>query len=576
MCGIWALIDQGKYTLEELYKSFLELQHRGPNFSSFQTYNAENTTAVVGFSRLSIINSSAYGNQPFVLEDEERTIVCVCNGEIYNWKELRDRYGLQCENDCLVIPQMYMQCYHNQTSFEQFVSELDGEFAFTLLEFRQNVLERVCAARDQIGIRPLYTSANTSPNVDLFFTSEVKGAPKDMPVKEFPPGKLIMYYMNDGTEDSYDFSTVYNVRPSPQKEETHLRLIENAVTNAVHKRLNGSKPFAYLLSGGVDSSLVAALGAKQSKAKIKTFCCSIKPGTYQIGSDTFTTGFGTDLLYAREVAEHIGSDHTEVFFTPQEGFDAIGDVIKTIESWDTTTVRASVGQYMVCKWIREHTDCKVVMVGEGPDEVCSSYLFNWYAPNGEALDESAREYVKNIHYYDVKRADRCISRWGLEGRVPLLDPEFIRTYWEIPGGMRLPRTKGIEKWWLRKAFEEGGTSSPLDPLDHNGSKSLLPERVLWRKKEAFSDGVSDTKSWYEMLQDFFEDKISDDAVKRAATDFPYCTPTTKEAYAYRCMYESHFPGREIIPGFWQPKWDAKGEVRGYVDPSARTLGLGTC
>jgi asparagine synthase (glutamine-hydrolysing) len=562
MCCIWALIDQGKYTLEELYKSFLQLQHRGPDFSSFQTYNAENTNAIVGFSRLSIINSSAYGNQPFVLEDEERTIVCVCNGEIYNWKELRDKYGLQCENDCLVIPQMYMQCYHNQTSFEEFVSELDGEFAWVILEFRQNVLERVVAARDQIGIRPLYTSANQG--VDLFFTSEVKGAPKDMPVKEFPPGKLIMYYMNDGTEDSYDFSTVYNVRPSPEKEDVHLLWIENAVTNAVHKRLNGSKPFAYLLSGGVDSSLVAALGAKQSKEKIKTFCCSIKPGTYQIGSDTFTTGYGTDLLYAREVAEHIGSDHTEVFFTPQEGFNAIGDVIKTIESWDTTTVRASVGQYMVCKWIREHTDCKVVMVGEGPDEVCSSYLFNWYAPNGEALDESAREYVKNIHYYDVKRADRCISRWGLEGRVPLLDPEFIRTYWEIPGGMRLPRTKGIEKWWLRKAFHN---------VDHNGSK-LLPERVLWRKKEAFSDGVSDTKSWYEMLQDFFEDKISDDAVKRAVSDFPYCTPMTKEAYAYRCMYESFFPGRdEIIPGFWQPKWDAKGEVRGYVDPSARTLGL---
>jgi len=564
MCGIWVLLDQANYTLSELYKSFLKLQHRGPDYSSFQVYHAENTNAVVGFHRLAIVNSSAYGNQPFIVEDEERTIIFVCNGEIYNWTSLRDRYGLSCNNDCMIIPLMYMQCYHNEIDFEQFISEVKGEFAFVLLEYRNNVLERVVAARDEIGIRPLYTSSGFG--ADLFFTSEVKGAPDTISVKEFPPGKLITYYTHDGTEEVYDFSYVYHTRESFEKDDVHLLWVENAVTDAVNRRLNASKPFAYLLSGGVDSSLVAALGAKESTEPIKTFCCSIKPGTYQLGSgEPFTTDVGTDLLYAREVAAHIGSDHTEVFFTPQEGINAIGDVIRTVESWDTTTIRASVGQYMVCKWIREHSDCKVVMVGEGPDEVCSSYLFNWYAPNGSQLASSAYKYVEKIHYYDVKRADRCISRWGLEGRVPLLDPDFIHTYWEIPGELRMPKTKGIEKWWLRAAFEH--------TKGKNG-QSLLPESVLWRKKEAFSDGVSATKSWYQMLQDFFEDKVSDEGLKQAALDFPYCPPTTKEAYVYRCMFESFFPGRDdIIPGFWQPKWNADGVVTTYVDPSARTLGL---
>jgi asparagine synthase (glutamine-hydrolysing) len=562
MCGIWVLLDQANHTLSTLYESFLKLSHRGPDHSIFEVYNAENTTSVVGFHRLAIVNSSAYGNQPFVIEDNERRVVFVCNGEIYNWKALRHKYGLDCDNDCMVIPMMYMQCYHMDYTFEEFIAELKGEFAFVLLEFRKNVLERVVTARDEIGVRPLYSSANL--NGDLFFTSEVKGAPEGIPVKEFPPGTMSTYYVNDGTEEVHYFSSVYLTCDLAEKEDVHLRLIENSVRNAVNRRLSASKPFAYLLSGGVDSSLVAALGANAARIAgldpIKTFCCSIKPGTYQLGSgEPFTTDVGTDLLYAREVAAHIGSDHTEVFFTPQEGINAIGDVIRTVESWDTTTVRASVGQYMVCKWIGENTDCKVVMVGEGPDEVCSSYLFNWYAPNGNALDLSARQYVKNIHYYDVKRADRCISRWGLEGRVPLLDPDFIRAYWQIPGSLRLPKTKGIEKWWLRAAFE---------------GESLLPASVLWRKKEAFSDGVSATKSWYQMLQDFFEDKVSDEGLKQATHDFPYCPPTTKEAYVYRCMFESFFPGRDdIIPGFWQPKWNADGVVTTYVDPSARTLGL---
>ena len=550
----------------------------------------------MGFHRLSIVNSSFYGNQPFVIEDGDSTFVFVCNGEIYNWLTLSNKYGLSCTNDCMVIPLLYIQ---QQGRFEEVMGELKGEFAFVLLEFvnptgplvnplcplsgdkKGAFLKKVVAARDQIGVRPLYYSEKAG-----FFTSEVKGTPDGIQVTEFPPG-IMMTFDGNGDTTQYDFSTVYDVVTDLNKDsELRLTNVYHSVLSSVHRRLHASKPFAYLLSGGIDSSLVAAIGAEASHVPIKTFCCSIKEGTYQIGESLpFTTGPGTDLLYAREVAKHIRSDHTEVFFTPQEGLDAIPDVIRTIESWDTTTVRASVGQYMVCKWIGQNTDCKVVMVGEGPDEVCSSYLFNWYAPNGVDLAASAKDYVKKIHYYDVKRADRCISRWGLEGRVPLLDPEFIEAYWAISGEERMPKTRGIEKWWLREAFSperlnrgepfayqaKGSSLAGNSPFVSCG---LLPESVRLRKKEAFSDGVSNTKSWYQMIQDFVETKVTAEELQNAAALFPYCTPTTKEAYYYRSIFESLFPGRaDIIPGFWQPKWSADGEVKEYIDPSARVLGV---
>ena len=586
MCGIWVLChrdEQPQQNSDALYAKFQQLTNRGPDYSSFQVYPG----ATVGFHRLSIVNSSFYGNQPFVIEDGNSTFVFVCNGEIYNWTTLCDKYGLSCTNDCMVIPLLYIQ---QEGRFEEVMGELKGEFSFVLLEFvnptgplvnptgplvnplcplsgdqKGAFLKKVVAARDQIGVRPLYYSEKAG-----FFTSEVKGAPDGIQVTEFPPG-IMMSFDGNGDTTQYDFSTVYDVLSTSNDSEKHLTNVYHSVLSSVHRRLHASKPFAYLLSGGIDSSLVAAIGAEASHVPIKTFCCSIKEGTYQIGESLpFTTGPGTDLLYAREVAKHIRSDHTEVFFTPQEGLDAIPDVIKTIESWDTTTVRASVGQYMVCKWIGQNTDCKVVMVGEGPDEVCSSYLFNWYAPNGLALAASAKDYVKKIHYYDVKRADRCISRWGLEGRVPLLDPEFIEAYWAISGEERMPKTRGIEKWWLREAFspERLNRGSPFV------SCGLLPESVRMRKKEAFSDGVSNTKSWYQMIQDFVETKVTAEELQNAVTLFPYCTPTTKEAYYYRSIFESLFPGRaDIIPGFWQPKWSADGEVKEYIDPSARVLGV---
>jgi asparagine synthase (glutamine-hydrolysing) len=206
----------------------------------------------------------------------------------------------------------------------------------------------------------------------------------------------------------------------------------------------------------------------------------------------------------------------------------------------------------------------VVLVGEGPDEVCSSYLFNWYAPSGEAMDRVAKQSVRDIHYYDVKRADRCIAQWGLEGRVPFLDPEFIKTYWNIPAEHRMPIAKGIEKWWLREAFRESG---------------ILPDEVLFRKKEALSDGISTTEnSWFHIIQDWMETHVTDEEMMGVSMKYPYCTPMTKEAYYYRTVFCSIFGENRqtVIPGYWQPKWSSNGkEITGYIDPSARVLSVYT-
>lgn len=549
MCGIWALINPKKQPIDhhQLYQNFTQLTHRGPDHSTFQTYNH----IIFGFHRLAIIDDTFTSNQPFMLEDNQRTILFICNGEIYNFREVIEKHFLSpVKNDCMVIPDLYMKLARTNRvyDFKHIVAhDIKGEFAFVLCEFdRLKNLRNVFACRDKIGIRPMYM------NVDddlILFSSELKGMLTYKGImKEFPPGTMRHIRFNElGDSEMRDFGFPSIRSITETSESANLAQIRKSVIESVRRRLASDKPIAWLLSGGVDSSLVAALSAKILGKSIRTFCCGMTEGT--------------DLQFARKVATHIGSQHTEVFFTAEEGLSAIHDVIRTIESWDTTTVRASVGQYIVSHHIRAQTDCKVVMVGEGPDEVCSSYLFNWYAPDGESLDKSAREYVKNIHYYDVKRADRCIARWGLEGRVPLLDPEFIEAYWSIPGEMRMPTYKKMEKWWLRQAFANTG---------------LLPNEVLWRKKEAFSDGVSGEKSWFQIIQEWVDDKVSNEEMANASKTYPYCTPQTKEAYYYRKIFCEIFGvhRQEVIPGYWQPKWSANGkEVTSYIDPSARILNV---
>ena len=555
MCGIWAYIKLLKYKNvdnSKLFQDFWNLKPRGPDNSYLENYG----DVWIGFHRLAILDTSFKSNQPFVFQEKDRTVIFICNGEIYNFRELIEKYDLpiNTNSDCMTIPELYLKYTRNEGNvkdfFDLFQNNIKGEFAFVMFEFdRLKNLKKIFASRDQIGIRPLYT--NTTITDELIFSSEVKGTNSyDGEIEEFSPGSITLYNFDDlgkqVDKTIYTFKNVYVQDNFTSSEEYHLQSVKNAVINSVKRRLDSDRPLAFLLSGGVDSSLVASISAKLLGYPIRTFCCGMNEGT--------------DLIYARKVAEHIRSNHTEVLFTPQDGLDAIRDVIWKTETWDTTTVRASVGQYIVSKYIGTKTDAKVVLVGEGPDEVCSSYLFNWYAPSGKALHQTALEYVENIHYFDSRRGDRCLSGWGLEGRVPLLDPEFIEAYWNIPAEMRMPQYKGIEKWWLRKAFD--GTE-------------LLPNEVLYRTKEAFSDGVSSKeKSWFQIIQEYVESLVSDKDLENAANIYPHCTPQTKEAFYYRRVFCNFFGENRqtIIPHYWQPKWNADGyEVTEYVDPSARTL-----
>lgn len=576
MCGIWAFLESTtkhnkkkedgleEKQVESLVQDFFQLKHRGPDYSRFDTIGP----LQFGFHRLSIVDTSFFANQPFKREDDLRTVYLLCNGEIYNYRELIEKWDLDTtiDSDCEILIDYYYKSIDKSINTQYHLplsswvdTEVKGEFAFILIEFdKLKNVSKIIACRDRIGIRPLYVSTLESirNGHGLLLTSEIKGALSySGDIEEFTPGSMKTYTVDlCGTircESDQRFSSLkmstYDI--SQDDRFVHLR---NVIVESVKRRLSADRPLAFLTSGGIDSSLVTAISAKLLGKPIRTFCCGITEGGVPVGRD---------LEYAREVAEWIGSEHTEVLFTKEEALAAIPDVIRTVESWDTTTIRASVGQYLVCKWIGQHTDCRVVLVGEGPDEVCSSYLFNWYAPSPEALHQSAEDYVKNIHLYDARRADRCIARWGLEARVPFLDPEFIRAYWEIPAKERMPKTHGIEKWFLREAFKD---------------TEILPERVRMRMKDAFSDSISGQVSWTQIIQEWVADKVSDEEMEKKEETYPWCTPQTKEAYYYRKLFcEIHGKQRQtILPGYWQPRWNSDGiEVNGYVDPSARTLSV---
>jgi asparagine synthase (glutamine-hydrolysing) len=631
MCGIWAYLHSTLPSsstapprpLSDLFSDALQLAHRGPDHFHFE--HLPTTGLTLAFHRLAIVNPTLKGNQPFKWEDPHtgKTLLLMCNGEIYNYKEFLAPLfylmpvGQTLGSDCEVLLHLYrIKGFHGFLHTLQ--HNVRGEFAFVLFELdAAKRVTQVVAGRDAVGVRPLYVS---SPGDDvgqtpLLFTSELKGALHYKgEMAEFPPGSVWRYTvdalgqiqeperytwtdalyetapLSDASEaeqlpsatasataslstaDSVrlataSLSTADSVRLATASLSTadSVRLatasllanLRQAILASVQRRLEADRPLAFLLSGGIDSSLVAGLSARLLNKPIRTFCCSL--------SDKDESGkavaVGRDVEYAREVAKHLGSEHTEVLFTKEEALQVIPDVVRTIESWDTTTVRASVGQYLVSRWIGQNTDCNVVLVGEGPDEVCSSYLFNWYAPSKEALDQSARDYVKKIHLYDGRRADRCIARWGLEARIPFLDPEFIQAYWQIPASLRMPTAKGIEKWWLREAFKDD---------------NVVPERVRMRMKDAFSDSISGQVSWTQIIQEWVETQVTDEELQEAPARFPYQTPQTKEAYYYRNIFCREFGEhrQEILPGYWQPRWNKEGqEVKEYVDPSARTLSV---
>jgi asparagine synthase (glutamine-hydrolysing) len=561
MCGIWTLFDlkNHKICIEDYIKYIYSIRNRGPDYSGIHEYK----NSIISFHRLSIINNSVYGNQPFVKQLGDKYYVLVCNGEIYNFRNLYEYKNRESflKGDCYSILEIFLNC----STIDQFIhmlkNKVHGEYAFVISEYdiASNELTRVIVARDIIGVRPLYYSFIEPENKSsIVICSELKGVPKNYHVAtEFPPGNVIVLNVSSAHDqfniDTHSFQWIYDVKPliSPN-HSLYIDKIRNSVIASITRRLDPDLEdnYAFLLSGGVDSSIVCAVAANIFKnKKIKTFCCGFAEGT--------------DIQYARKVAKHIQSEHHEVIFTHNEALEAIENTIRCIESWDTTTIRASVAQYLISKYIKQNTNCKIIMVGEGPDEICSSYLFNWYAPSPEKLHECAMEYVKNIHYYDAKRADKCISFWGLEARVPLLDPEFIKSYWEIPSEFRHPKYKNIEKWWLRKAFD---------------FSNLLPQEVLWRKKEAFSDGISSNKnSWFNIINKNVELMYKKEKKYAHALNIHVNEiPPTQEAMFYRKIFEKYYQSSNvgIIPKYWTPKWDENGNtIEKYIDPSARILSV---
>ena len=539
MCGILSIIGDCSH-FNDL--SFKKGSKRGPEFS---TINKLNDTVLFGFHRLAINGLNKESNQPIIVDN----IVLICNGEIYNYKQL---YKLShciptTDSDCEVIIHMYIKYGISQT-----LTMLDGVFSFVLYD---KTKEEVYVARDPYGVRPLYMGVIIPNDSNIFqysyiFSSEMKMIDQDnidTKVSVFSPG----HYLTLKKMPTWEYKSLQKYRHEPcieyfiNNSSQITILLRSALENAVKKRVEVTdRPIACLLSGGLDSSLITALVCKYTNPRtLKTFSIGLPDSE--------------DVVFAEKVAKHLNTDHTSIVVSEDDFFNAIPEVITAIESYDTTTVRASVGNYLVAKYIKDHTNCKVIFNGDGADELMGGYLYFHAAPDALEFDKECRRLLNDIFMYDVLRSDRSISSNGLEPRVPFLDRGFVQLYLSIPPVLRYHKGNNqIEKYLIRNAYANTG---------------VLPNEILWRRKEAFSDGVSkQSRSWYEIIEEKIpKQKIEDFyLVKDKWTGVN--APKTPEQYYYRMLFDQTYRVKgadSTIPYFWMPKYvDAK-------DASARTLSL---
>lgn len=562
MCGIFALMSDIDETT--IRAEFMKGKSRGPEHSTLEKMELvpTNIPFYVGFHRLAINGLNSTSNQPIIFEN----IKLICNGEIYNYKQLYTSMNIMptTQSDCEVILHLYMKYGIDQT-----LRMLDGVFAFVLIDNRNPMQPKMIVARDPYGVRPLYqtivkTSHDAAPyNRMVGFASEMKmlhtlaepfaGA---VDIVQFKPGSYSRYNLEDQIwrpqTSNVPFSIISSTyladpRDTPI-EEIEFNIIRY-LTNAVKKRVETTeRPIACLLSGGLDSSLICALVQQEVR----------KSGGGQI--ETYSIGMedSEDLKYARIVANHLGTKHHEIVVSEKEMLDAIPEVIYKIESYDTTSVRASVGNYLIAKYISRHSEAKVIFNGDGADELMGGYLYFHKCPDSIEFDKECKRLLTDLHMYDVLRSDKCISSNGLEPRTPFLDRYFVQYYMSIHPDIRNhAKQRKCEKYLLRSAVSN---------VSHTG-KQLLPNEVLWRKKEAFSDGVSKhTRSWYEIIQEHVS-QMDEDEMSRTLYN-SHNRPTTMEQTYYRYLFEENYEGRaETINYFWMPKYvDAK-------DASARTLNV---
>jgi asparagine synthase (glutamine-hydrolysing) len=537
MCGIFGIVGAIHDIDTEILKTSSEVgAHRGPEFS---TLTRCHHNVSLGFHRLAINGLNSGSNQPIVKDD----IHMICNGEIYNYKELLEEMGIapKTDSDCEVLIHLY-----EKYGIEGMMQTLDGVFAFVLVDLKNEVFY---VGRDTYGVRPMFILK------DKYFTaiaSEMKQLTglvthKDANIQQFNPGTYSKFNFKDGVEiettrfASFPFMTRLEIPyPSEYLIYKYIGQIGARLQEAVKKRVTTTdRPIACLLSGGLDSSLITALVAKH-------FTDRSKLETYSIGMEG-----SEDLKYAEMVAQYLGTSHTSVVVSEEDFLAAIPEVIYAIESYDTTTVRASVGNFLIAKYIKQNSDAKVIFNGDGSDEMSGGYLYFHEAPNSREFDLECKRLLTNIHYFDVLRSDRCIAYHGLEARTPFLDRSLVEHYLTLPKELRNHKEcKACEKYILRHCFN---------------SIEILPQEVLWRTKEAFSDGVSSNKkSWFETIQDNIPD-FDEGAIDWGKLPNP---PKTQEQKYYRSIFERHYPGRgSVIPYFWMPRFTQA------TDSSARTLNI---
>ena len=536
MCGIFAIVGNVDHIDSATLEKYSNLgAHRGPEYSTLTTPHPQ---VKLGFHRLAINGLNANSHQPIV----KNNIQVICNGEIYNYKELFEELGVKAEtdSDCEVLIHLY-----ERYGIEGMMQTLDGVFAFVLLDLAKNV---AFIARDTYGVRPMFIATDKRFTAVASEMKQLTGivSSQDIEIKQFSPGTYSEITF-DGQEQvvkrfaSFPFMSRMEIPyPSEYLIYKYIGQISARLQEAVKKRVTTSdRPIACLLSGGLDSSLITALVAQYypDRSKLETYSIGLE------GSE--------DLKYAEIVANYLGTKHTSVVVSEEDFLAAIPEVIYAIESYDTTTVRASVGNFLIAKYIRENSEAKVIFNGDGSDEMSGGYLYFHEAPSSREFDLECKRLLSNIHYFDVLRSDRCIAYHGLEARTPFLDRSLVEHYLTIPKELRNHKvSKACEKYILRHCFN---------------SSELLPHEVMWRTKEAFSDGVSsDKRSWFETIQDNIPD-FDDGSFDWESLPNP---PKTPEQKYYRSIFERHYSGRgNVIPYFWMPRFtDA-------TDSSARTLNI---
>ncbi|MCM1187070.1 MAG: asparagine synthase B [Lachnoclostridium sp.] len=518
MCSIMGYCGKG-IDMDAFTAGFEQTVSRGPDDSRI----IDTGCGLLAFHRLAIMGLTDEGMQPFALNGS----YIVCNGEIYGFEklkaELKDKgYSFQSDSDCEILLPLYFE--YGTKMFQM----LDAEYACIIYDGKSG---EYLAARDPIGIRPLYYGYDK--NGVIVFASEPKNlvtlCDKIMP---FPPG----HYYKGGKFISYrDMTDVSQI--CQDDLETVCKNIHDKLVCGVHKRLIADAKVGFLLSGGLDSSLVCAIAARESQTPIRTFAIGMSEDAI-------------DLKYAKQTADYIGSDHTEVIITKEDVIDCLETVITLLGTYDITTIRASVGMYLVCKYIHEHTDIRVLLTGEISDELFG-YKYTDFAPDAEAFQEEAKKRIRELHMYDVLRADRCISVNSLEARVPFGDLDFVEYVMSIDPQKKL-NTYGKGKYLLRHAFEG----------------DYLPHDILYREKAAFSDAVG--HSMVDHLKEYAESCYTDRELEEKAAQYDHARPFTKESLLYREIFEKHYPGQsEMIVDFWMPNKEWEG--CNVNDPSARVL-----